>query len=258
MADNNTKPIQKYLSPMRKLYIFRLIARCIVFIFCVVLYFRFPEQFDVLHGMNFFKKFSVLHILWVVWVIDMMIQLIPSGAKVSIGSLKLFKRYFKKSDKEYDKEALKKYYKPLNIRATVIFLIWVVLISAIGILNKTGLLHEAEMFMVSALFYVFDVICVVIWCPFRLILNTRCCTTCRIFNWDHLMMYTPMLFIAGFYSVSLIVLATAVFLLWELYLLLYPERFWEVTNCSLRCKNCSDKLCPPLTIGKIKKYISKK
>ena len=32
-------------------------------------------------------------------------------------------------------------------------------------------------------------------------------------------------------------------ILWELCVMLYPERFWEKTNVSLKCSECTDKLC---------------
>ena len=95
----------------------------------------------------------------------------------------------------------------------------------------------------SVAFYVCDLICVLIWCPFRLLIRTRCCTTCRIFNWDHLMMFTPMLFVNSFFSLSLVILAVIVWLVWEGCILLHPERIWERTNEALRCSNCTDKLC---------------
>jgi hypothetical protein len=120
-----------------------------------------------------------------------------------------------------------------------------------------NILKEAEMFLISAAFYVFDLVCVVIWCPFRLLMKTRCCTTCRIFNWDHLMMFTPMLFIKGFFSISLIAVAASVFILWELSILLHPERFWERSNCSIRCSGCSDYLCPTNYSKKIKVRLKK-
>ncbi|MBE6623763.1 MAG: hypothetical protein E7621_06240 [Ruminococcaceae bacterium] len=249
---------KRTISKLKKLYITRLVLRCFVFAFFLFLYIKNPEQFDVLNGMNFFKEFSFLHILWIVWIIDMIVQIVPSKASVSIGSLKLFKKHFKKSSVPYEKAAMRLYFKNANVSAAIIFAIWVVLISVIGVLHSKNIVNEAEMFMISALFYIFDLVCVVIWCPFRLIMRTRCCTTCRIFNWDHLMMYTPMLFIKGFYSASLIVVATIVFIEWELSLLLHPERFWEKTNCSLKCSECKDKLCPTITLAKIKKQMKKK
>ncbi|MBQ8537093.1 MAG: hypothetical protein IJ461_06810, partial [Clostridia bacterium] len=66
-------------------------------------------------------------------------------------------------------------------------------------------------------------------------MKNRCCTTCRIFNWDHLMMFSPLVFIHSFYAQSLFLLALAVFFVWEGCILLYPERFWEQTNEALRC-----------------------
>jgi hypothetical protein len=249
---------KRAISKLKKLYITRLVLRCFIFAFCVFLYIKHPSQFDVLYGMNFFKSFSFLHVLWMIWIFDMLIQIVPSKAKVSIGSLKLFKNHFMKSKVPFEKAAMRLYFRNANASAAVIFAIWVLLISAIGFLHNKGIINETGMFMTSALFYIFDLICVVIWCPFRLILGTRCCTTCRIFNWDHLMMYTPMLFIKGFYSVSLLCAAAIVFIEWELSLILHPERFWDETNCSLKCSECKDKLCPTLTIANIKKMINKK
>ena len=78
---------------------------------------------------------------------------------------------------------------------------------------------------------------------FRIFMKTRCCTECRIFNWDHLMMFTPFLFVDGFYARSLLTMSVFVFLLWEYCIMAYPERFWEVTNVALRCTECTDKLC---------------
>ena len=97
--------------------------------------------------------------------------------------------------------------------------------------------------MISVLFYVCDLICVLIWCPFRLIMGNRCCTTCRIFNWDHFMMFSPMLFMGGFYGMSLVILSILALLVWEIGVLIHPERFWEKSNIALKCSQCTDKLC---------------
>ena len=91
-------------------------------------------------------------------------------------------------------------------------------------------------------FYVCDLICVLIWCPFRLLMRTRCCITCRIFNWDHLMMFSPLIFAGGFYTASLVILSLLAWLVWELCVMMYPERFWERSNAALRCSECTDKL----------------
>ena len=122
-------------------------------------------------------------------------------------------------------------------------LIWILLISALGVLYYTDIINKLWLFMISVFFYVCDLICVLIWCPFRLIMKNKCCTTCRIFNWDHLMMFSPLIFVGGFFAISLVALAVLAWLIWELCVLLYPERFWEMTNLSLQCCECTDKLC---------------
>ena len=122
-------------------------------------------------------------------------------------------------------------------------LIWAALIAAIGAAFRTGLMGQRGVFFTSVIFYVCDLICVLIWCPFRLILKNRCCTTCRIFNWDHLMMFTPFIFIWGFYTTSLLIMSVLVWLVWEYCVYRYPERFWEYSNKALKCSSCTDKLC---------------
>ena len=52
-----------------------------------------------------------------------------------------------------------------------------------------------------------------------------------------------LIFAGGFYSISLVALAILAWLIWELCVMLYPERFWEMTNLSLKCCECTDKLC---------------
>ena len=57
------------------------------------------------------------------------------------------------------------------------------------------------------------------------------------------MMFTPLIFIPSFYTYSLLILSLMLLLKWELYYHKYPERFSEVTNSNLQCKNCKEKLC---------------
>ena len=123
------------------------------------------------------------------------------------------------------------------------FLIWTALIACLGVLYYNGIMGKIGLFMTSVLFYVCDLICVLVWCPFRLIMKNKCCTTCRIFNWDHLMMFTPMFFMMSAFSTSLLLIAFAVWIVWEACFMIYPERFWENTNSSLKCSECTDKLC---------------
>ncbi len=231
------------MSKTRKTYWVRLFLRILILLGVFALYFLRPEQFDVLHGIDFFHSFSVLHILWLIWILDMIWQLAPVGKNISLGSQKLFKQRFKPIRDKINYEALRTHIINTTKSAYKVFLLWIALISIIGVLYFLDVLSAAHLLLISVLFYVCDLICVLVWCPFRLIMKNRCCTTCRIFNWDHLMMFTPMLFINGFYSATLLLVAFAVWVLWELCVMMYPERFWEHSNASLKCSECTDKLC---------------
>lgn len=231
------------MSKTRKQYFARLVGRCIILLLCVYLCFAQPDLFSVLDGMNFFAGSSPLHLLWGIWVIDMFLQIVPIQNKVPLGSQKLFANRFRPIREKINYEALKNYIITTTKAAYKVFILWCLLISVIGVLYFTGILSKTGLFMISVIFYVCDLICVLIWCPFRLMMKTRCCTTCRIFNWDHLMMFSPLVFVGGFYAVSLVVLAFLAWLVWELCIMMYPERFWDKSNLALKCSECTDKLC---------------
>lgn len=237
------KKEKPFVSPLRKKYIARLVGRCFVLAVCIALYFLAPEEFAVLNGLNFFEKFSVFHILWCIWLFDMICQFIPIKNQISLGSQKLFKQRFKPIREKINREALKRHIFSTTAMAGVVMLLWFGLIAIIGLLYFFDFIGKDVLLLCSVVFYVCDLICVLIWCPFRLILKNRCCTTCRIFNWDHFMMFSPMVFATGFYGWSLCAISLAIILIWELSIILYPERFWEFSNDALKCSNCTDKLC---------------
>lgn len=234
----------KTISKTRKRYSYHLIGRCFILIICILLYFFYPQSYNILNSNSFFTQFSPLHLLWGIWMLDMLFQIIPINHQIALGSRKLFKKYFKETQDNINDKALHHYIITTTKRAYIVFILWCILISMIGILYYQNVLYKAELLMISILFYVCDLICVVIWCPFRaIIMKNKCCTTCRIFNWDHLMMVSPLIFIGGFFSISLVVMAFLTWLLWEISVIFYPERFWEKTNLALKCSECTDKLC---------------
>lgn len=231
------------VSSVRKAYILKLAGRSIILCFCTALYFTNTEQFAILEGMNFFRGFSVFHILWAIWMADMLWQVVPVKKHIALGSQKLFRLHFRPIREKINYHSLKHYIISTTKAAYKVFILWTVLIVVLGMLHHNNIADDKFLFMVTAVFYVCDLICVLVWCPFRLIMRNRCCTTCRIFNWDHLMMFTPMLFVNGFFSDSLLLMAVAVWVAWELGVMIYPERFWEYSNDALKCSNCTDKLC---------------
>ena len=78
VIENDTKVvpygIRGKASPMRKAYILKFIGRCIILLFCICLGFLCPREFDVLQ--DFTGRFSILHVLWFIWTVDMVLQLV--------------------------------------------------------------------------------------------------------------------------------------------------------------------------------------
>ena len=74
-------------------------------------------------------------------------------------------------------------------------------------------------------------------------MKNRCCTTCRIYNWDYAMMFTPLLFIPNIYTWTLLGTALGLLLQWEIKRRRFPERFSPCSNEFLSCANCTEKLC---------------
>ncbi len=221
----------------------RFAGRCLILLLGIYFYFADRSVFAVLERGQFFSRFSPLHLLFFVWMADMLSQLVPAKRNLALGSKKLFKQYFVPSQLKNSAAALKNYVLTTSRMAGNILLIWTGLILLIGAFWHAGVLGNTELFMISVLFYVCDLICVLFWCPFRLLLKNRCCTTCRIFNWDHLMMFTPMVYVGSLYAISLLLMSLIVWLSWELAVLMHPERFWWGSNMALKCDNCTDKLC---------------
>ena len=201
------------------------------------------QKFEILEGNNFFKEFNVLHILWGVWMLDMILQIVPLKNKLALGSQKLFATRFKPIIEKINYEALKNYVVTTTKAAYKVFIIWTIVVVGIGLLYYFEIINKITVFMISIFFYVCDLICVLVWCPFRLLMKNKCCTTCRIFNWDHLMMFAPLIFIGGFFATSLVIMAIIAWLVWEVAVMIYPERFSELTNEALKCSECTDKLC---------------
>lgn len=229
---------------MRYRYMVKFIIRCAIMVAVFVLYFIKSECFEVMEGMNFFKKFSVLHILWVLWMLDMIQQLIPARNVVSLGSQKLFLMHFKPSHLKKTAEELMGFIRYSHYVNLKVAILWLALVFAVFGIKHTGLIGNRELFLFVTFFYVADLICVLFWCPFRVFLmKNRCCATCTIFNWDHIMMFSPAPFMGGFFMWSLFAMSAIVFIVWEVYLFLYPERFWEETNEALKCTNCEEHLC---------------
>ena len=231
------------MSRIRRIYFARLAGRVFILALCILLFLTRPEIFAPLEGMHFFDSPSLMHLLWLIWMIDMLAQLIPFKKDISIGSLKMFAQHFRPIREKISRQALRAHIRSATQSAFGVLLVWTAVIAVLGALHAADVLSDVHLFLFTVFFYVCDLICVLIWCPFRLLMRNRCCTTCRIFNWDHLMMFSPLLFFPSVYCWSLLALSITACAVWEIFIFLHPERFWEGANSALTCASCTDKLC---------------
>lgn len=124
------------------------------------------------------------------------------------------------------------------------FAVWLGINGLVAVFYYAGFYSKPEMLLLSLLYYVFDLFCIIIYRQFQsLVMKNRCCVTCRIFNWDSIMMFTPLIFVPAFFSWSLIAIAIILLFHWEVAYRKHPERFMEESNVNLRCAGCSDRLC---------------
>ncbi len=220
----------------------RLAFRVLIFLFAVYLYFFYPQLTNDL--VNFrIDNLTYLTIIWTVLILEMIIVFAPRP-KVSMGSLKLFKHNYVERGVEINKEAFKREKRRLNLGALKVAIAWLVLNGIVAALYFTKLIREKELFLISMGYYVSDLFCILYFCPFqKFFMKNRCCVTCRIFNWDQIMMVTPLFFIVGVYSWTLCAVAVFTFIQWEVNFHRHPERFIEMTNARLSCLTCKDKTC---------------
>ena len=237
----------KKTTKIKKMYYIRFLFRILFFIATVITYLYFPQTVDVMIGINMFKTFNIMHVFLLIWLTEIILQFIPMREQFSIGSLKHFGRYMQKTtikdELMYLKTMVQRQIKA-NTGAFKVLFLWIFLVVAVGILKAFHILTHREMFLLAAFLYVCDLICVLFFCPFqKFFMHNKCCATCRIFNWDHLMMFSPLIFVTGVYTALIVLLSLASLLIWEFRYYAHPERFFEESNETLKCKNCKEKLC---------------
>ena len=220
----------KKLSVISALHYVKLILRFGLFIGVLVYY--------ILGKTEVLKNFYPLPLaVWIFFVIDMAFRFFPSRLE-SMGCQKQFRRNY---------EPVGENIKPTNQswRVTAaVTLAWLGLNAVIGLLYFIGFIDKGIVVLISIAFSVCDIICILFFCPFQTwFMKNRCCASCRIYNWDFAMMFTPLVFIPSIYTYSLLGCALLLLLRWEIAYKVHPERFSTSTNKCLDCSRCKEKLC---------------
>lgn len=242
-------------TPMMIRYLIKFAIRVSVFVGVFVFYLLHKELLCTLVTQSVWKGISFIHVLWAMFMIIMMAHIV-SPKKLSMALRKAQdKEYVKAPD--YSELDLYRFVHEQNIRAWYVMLIWLVFNGVWGAFYVFKLIDEADLLMLTVFYFLCDYICILFYCPFQsLVMKNKCCINCRIYDWGHFMMFTPMLFIRNFFSWSLFFTSCVVLIHWELIYAKYPERFWSGSNQALQCQNCKDKTCQ-IKKGVIKKLFNR-
>ena len=227
-------------------YALKLAFRVTVVVSMFVLYFTRRDLITKYMEQAFYKGITLVHVIWLVFMSVMLLHLLSQTSLVDKLTMAIRKSRAKEyvPVKGYDRLDLLEYVQNMNLKAWQVMLVWLCLNSVIGLLYVLNIFHNEELLMCTVTFYLCDYICILFFCPFQtFIMHDKCCVNCRIYDWGHFMMFTPMLFIKNFYSWSLFFMSCIVLIHWELIYAKHPERFWEGSNKTLQCNSCKDKTC---------------
>lgn len=236
---NETKIVKSNKHKPSRIYwmhCVKLVYRSALFVLALVFYVlqRVQNHGAVVDGMGI--AWWVLLLAGIVYMIEMIARLFPSKLD-SMGCGKQFKKHYQPTG-ETDPQ-LRSWKSTLAVAAA-----WFALNGAIGALYYTHVIDQGILLLISLAYGICDMICVLFFCPFQTwFMKNRCCATCRIYNWDYFMIFTPCLFLPHGYTWSLLGMSLIILLRWELTVRIHPKRFSERTNGCTSCKNCEEKLC---------------
>ncbi len=185
---------------------------------------------------------KVYHILWVLTLFVLVKRMVPGfSGKVSSG--KIFRRFYKEADRTSPAgdEKFRVQKKKTDRGAMKSAFYWLLLLADIYLWRKVGMLSDTWIYIIVLFFVFMDQFCVMVFCPFKWLMGNKCCSTCRIDNWGYLMAFSPLVFIYSFWTWSIVAVSIIIVIQWEYLYCRYPERFFEVRNASLMCKNCVSK-----------------
>jgi hypothetical protein len=228
---------------MIRIYSARLAFRIAVFVAAIHIYLSDKSSLLISNGLPLSNGIKLVHILWLILVAETLLKFFPQRV-MSMGCRKQFKVNYAPSAKVPLKKEIDAWMKGENAAALKVLAVWLGGNAVVALLYYAKILGKSEMVLISLFYYVCDLICILFYCPFQaFIMKNRCCVTCRIFNWDSMMMFTPLVFVWSFFSWSLVIIALFLLVYWEVTYWRHPERFFDKSNRNLTCAHCSDNLC---------------
>lgn len=227
----------KNISKTSYMHFVKLIFRSLLLLGATAAYIADKLKYtdDMLHGLE--HNIYIMSFVFAVFAIEMALRFFPSSIE-SPGSQKIFTSGYKPTGTTEKPKLIP----GINVFAAAAA--WIALNAIFAALYYAGIIDQGFLILLCLAYSVCDMICILFFCPFHTwILKNKCCSTCRIYNWDFIMMFTPCIFIDHPLAKALFVMALCLLIQWEITFRLHPERFAENTNAMLQCANCTEKLC---------------
>lgn len=232
------------LSKISAIHYFKLCFRAALFLVVLAFYLidRIASADSYIHTIKAHIKNThidpiVLFIIGGIFVIEMILRFFPSSIE-SMGCQKQFKKNFIPTEQQIPDK------RRINHGVLLTAIAWILLNGAIGALYFFGVIDQGILILISLAYSICDMICILFFCPFQTwFMKNKCCGSCRIYNWDYAMMFTPCIFMPNILTMTLFGLSVLLLIFWEVMAWRHPERFSEQTNACLSCANCPEKLC---------------
>lgn len=220
---------------MNKL-IFKFSLAFVLLLNTLILYFFYQDTFLLIEP-------YLYPLFFIYFIVDSFSILIPKY-NTDIYSSKMLKSKYVEVE-NYNKKTLKEIKRRDDKIALLIFVLYFGGIAILGL----SYIHfdwftKIHIYLLFFFFNFSDYFCIMMWCPFRSVfLKNSCCNTCRISNWDRIMKFSILIFIPNIYTISIFILGVFIFLQWEYLYHRHPERFFRLSNETLRCNSCDKVTC---------------
>ncbi len=241
------------ISNISLLHYYKLVFRSLLFLIALVLYifakinpqdFKDAFQFTssdlggLFNNLNYMSVFLIF--VWIFEIFEMVLRFFPSRFE-SMGCQKQFKRNY------IPREGAAPAKHRESMRGVLLTaVLWCTLIGVFGVFHFLFPTHfdQGILLLICLIFSICDMICILFFCPFHTwFMKNKCCGSCRIYNWDYFMMFSPLIFVPSWYTYTLFFCSLLLLIRWEVTAAMHPERFLERTNEALTCANCPEKLC---------------
>ncbi len=226
----------KMFSKTSLLHLFKFIYRTSLFVVMTILY-----LYNLINNTgSYFGNGIILKIFaWIVWALfmfEIIKRFFPSKVESPGCQKHLFQTFIPTRESEPIKQSM--------LRPLLVAILWIIGNGLIGLLYFLEIIDAGILVLLCLLYGICDMVCILFFCPFQTwFIKNRCCSDCRIYNWDFAMMFTPFVFIPHFYTYSLLGASLVLLVTWEVAYYLHPERFSVNTNGALSCERCNEKLC---------------